>query len=99
MLPTRVGAVARGGAYSLHADLWRGRTGRGAGGWVCLGHVVRRTSGGRARVCARPRLAILAAAGVDLHANAVELQVRGRSLLRSGRMVPLLRLGLAWRSW
>jgi hypothetical protein len=101
MMPARAGVALRAPrAFSVHAGLlarpYLTRALEGGGAWGTLygGHLAIERAfalGGG--------LGLLAAAGVDLHANAVELQVRGRTLLRSGRLVPMVRLGLGWRAW
>jgi hypothetical protein len=61
------------------------------GGVLLGGHLGLQRSFGLSR-----EIALLLAGGVDVLASAVDFRVRGQSLLRTGRLIPSLAMGLAW---
>ncbi len=102
MAPLRLGLFLRRGGWTLSmGGLARGyRTVGVAGGavrsvqGVLLGGQV-----GAQRAFALGRgFGLLVAGGVDVVANAVDFRVGGHSLLRTGRVVPAVRMGLLWRA-
>jgi hypothetical protein len=102
MIPARLSLQVRQGHWALQAGgLWRwywirGLAGGAGGAWGTLygGHLALERSFGLTA-----RIGALVAVGVDVHANAVDLRVRGQSLMRSGRVAPMARLGLSWGRW
>jgi hypothetical protein len=101
LAPARLGLFLRSGSWALVAGgLARGYSTDGiAGGvsrvrgWLLGGHAAAQ----RALPLGRD-FGLLVAAGVDVAANAVDFRVRGQSLLRTGRLVPTVRMGLLWRA-
>jgi hypothetical protein len=97
MLPLRLTLVATRGAYSVGGGAlvrpyftngWGGGQGTLWGGTVS----------GEGRWPSGGAWAATLALGLDLPANAVDFHVSQLSLLRTGRVVPWMRVGVSWRA-
>jgi hypothetical protein len=94
-VPARLGAWAQrgrwrvGGGLSARPYVTAGLD--GGAGVLWGGHV-----DGRATFALGRGFAVLAIAGLEANATAVDFRVGGRSLLRTGRLVPWAGAGLSW---